>query len=167
MTRTTFALAAATAVMLTGSAFAKPEQVATYRDWIVYKAPVGEDTICYAVTQPTNMEPSTVNHGDIFFMVSTWKSGVAHDQPSFMAGYPLREKPMPLVRIGSDKWEMFSSGREGFVEAATDEERLIRAMKRGSEMRLSAMSQRGTQTEYSFSLLGISNALERAEKACK
>lgn len=166
MKRLSLALASAT-LWCAAAASAQPTQVATYRDWIVYTAPDGDDTICYAVTQPTQMEPTTVNHGNIFFMVANWKSGVADGQPSFMAGYPLSERPEPMVRVGSDRWDMFTAGEEGFIEASRDEERLVSAMRRGSEMRLSARSQRGTQTEYTFSLLGISNALERAERACQ
>lgn len=168
MNRTVISMAAAAAAAFPMIATAaQPEQVATYRDWIVYTTPVGDDTVCYAVTQPTDKEPTTVNHGDVFFMVATWKSGIAGAQPSFMAGYDLRERPEPVVRIGADKWDMFSSGVESFIEATRDEERLVGAMKRGSEMRLSAMSQRGTATEYTFSLLGISNALDRATRACQ
>ncbi len=163
------AAAAATTSAAVSVAIAQPtpEAVGTFRDWIVYKADVDGDTICYAVTEPKEKEPGSVNHGNVFFMVSTWKSGVAKAQPSFMSGYNLRERPEPIVRIGSDKWDMFSSGVEGFVDADRDEQRLVAAMRRGSEMRLSAMSERGTATEYTFSLYGISNALDRAERSCR
>lgn len=161
-------LATAVAVSATGAvAQTSPEAVGTYRDWLVYKADVGNDTICYAVTEPKDKEPSTVNHGNVFFMVATWKSGVAQAQPSFMSGYSLREQPEPLVRIGANKWDMFTSGVESFVEDDAAEKNLISSMRRGSEMRLSAMSERGTATEYTFSLYGISNALDRAEQACR
>jgi invasion protein IalB len=160
-------LAGFASLLTTTAMAAEPEQIATYRDWIVYRVTEGNDTICYAVTEPTDKEPPSVDHGDVFFMVSSWKSGAATDQPSFAAGYDLRESPEPLVRIGSDRWDMFTAGVEGFVEENTDEDRLVRAMRRGSEMRVSAMSQRGTATEYTFSLLGISNALDRAERECR
>ncbi|MEM9421366.1 MAG: hypothetical protein AAF986_02475 [Pseudomonadota bacterium] len=168
MTRFLLSLTAAIAAFASFAvAQPAPEAVGTFRDWIVYKMDVEGDTICYAVTEPEEKEPSSVNHGNVFFMVSTWKSGVAKAQPSFMSGYPLRERPEPLVRIGADKWDMFSSGVEGFVDDDRQEQRLVAAMRRGSEMRLSAMSERGTATEYTFSLYGISNALDRAEKACR
>lgn len=166
MTLTLTALAAiistATAAMVQG----QPEQVATYRDWIVYKADVGGDTVCFAVSEPTDRDPPSVNHGDVFFSVSTWKSGKAKLQPSLMAGYELRDRPKPLVRIGSNRWDMFSHGDEAFIETNNDESRLVSDMKRGADMRISAMSERGTNTEYTFSLYGITNALERVEREC-
>ncbi|RFB06407.1 hypothetical protein DX908_08785 [Parvularcula marina] len=145
----------------------EPEAVANYRDWTVYKAEVGGDTVCYAVTEPTDRDPAGVDHGEVYFAVSTWKSGKAAEQPSLMAGYDLRERPKPLVRIGSNRWDMFTAGDEAFIETDGDESRLVGAMKRGSDMRISAMSERGTNTEYSFSLYGITNALERAARECR
>lgn len=146
---------------------AAPKSVATYKDWIVYTQDLGGDTVCYAVSEPTDKSPRSVKHGDVFFLVATWKSGVATNQPNFVTGYDLRDTPEPVLRVGSDKWDMYVSDREAFIEKDSDEKRLIRAMKRGSNMRLSAVSQRGTATNYSFSLLGISAALDRASKECQ
>ena len=146
---------------------ASPTKVGTYKDWKVYTHDIGGDTICFALAKPKTQSPKSVNHGDVFFMVASWKSGVATQQPSLMAGYDLRSRPEPSVRIGSDKWKMFVSQTEGFIEQASAEKRLVSQMRRGANMRVTAVSQRGTQTNYTFSLLGISAALERANKACQ
>ena len=151
----------------TQAAQAAPEQVATYKDWFVYTNGSGADKVCYAVTTPKDRSPVRVDHGDVYVMIATWANGAATEQPSFMAGYDLRDAPEPEVRIGSSRFEMFTSGNEGFVEAAEDERRLVAAMRRGADMRLSAMSERGTATDYTFSLLGVSNALDRAAQACR
>jgi len=84
-----------------------------------------------------------------------------------MAGYDLQDGSEPTVRVGSDRFEMFSAEKEGFIEASSEENRLIGAMRRGREMRVSATSARSTATNYTFSLLGITAALERAEQACR
>lgn len=147
---------------------AEPEQVATYQDWMVFTYDTGNgDKICYAVTEPKDVSPKSANHGDVFFSVASWKSGAADYQPSFMAGYQLQNGSEPTVRVGSDRWEMFASDKEGFVESARQEDRLVDAMRRGREMRVSATSARATSTNYTFSLYGISKALERLESACR
>jgi hypothetical protein len=164
----TLAAVAALSVFSVGAAFAEPEQVATYSDWMVFTFDTGGgDRICYAVTEPEDVSPASANHGDVFFSVATWKSGSASNQPSFMAGYQLQDGSEPTVRIGSDRWEMFADAREAFVESPRQEERLIDAMRRGREMRVSATSARSTATNYTFSLIGISKALERVEESCR
>ena len=154
-------------VFLLEPALATPKAVGNFRDWSVYTLDLNGDTVCYAVTEPTDKSPRSVRHGDVFFMVASWKSGVATNQPSFLAGYDLRENPDPVLRVGSDRWEMYVSEAEGFIERANDEERLITAMRRGADMRLSAVSERGTATNYTFSLLGISAALDRVARECR
>jgi hypothetical protein len=154
------------ATIFTLPAYAAPKVIANYKDWSVYTQDLNGDVVCYAVSEPTDKTPRSVNHGDVFFMVASWKSGVAQNQPSFIAGYDLRANPDPVVRVGSDKWNMYISGTEGFIDKSTDEDRLVSAMRRGADMRLSAVSARGTATNYSFSLLGISAALDRVRKEC-
>ena len=161
------ACAAAALLAAFASAAAAPEQIATYKDWFVYTNGTGADRVCYAVTTPKDRSPTSVNHGDVYVMIATWANGAATEQPSFMAGYALDDSPEPQVRIGSSRFDMFSSGNEGFVEQNADEERLVQAMRRGADMRLSAMSERGTATDYTFSLLGVSSALDRAARACQ
>ncbi len=146
---------------------AKPEPVATFRDWSVFVQEVDGDKICFAATEAKEKSPRSVTHGDVFFLIASWQSGAANEQPSLMAGYNFREGPEPTLRIGSDKWQMYVSENEAFIDKADDENRLVRAMRRGADMRVSAMSTRGTATSYVISLRGVSAALDRAKSACK
>ena len=125
------------------------------------------DRICYIVAEAQDKAPKSVNHGEIFFMVATWKSGLAGGQPSFRAGYNLKDAPAPAIRIGSQKWDMYVSDNEAFIESAAAEQALLAAMRQGADMRISATSGRGTATSYLFSLSGVSAALDRAAQACK
>ncbi len=152
----------------TGAAYAQqPEAKATFRDWSVFVRETDGDRICFAATEAADKSPKSVNHGDVFFLIATWKSGAAKQQPSLMTGYALNGKPEPTVRIGSDKWDMYASDNEAFIESASEESRLIRAMRQGADMRISAVSQRGTATSYMISLRGVSAALDRATAECR
>ncbi|MAW79087.1 MAG: hypothetical protein CMI63_02535 [Parvularcula sp.] len=144
----------------------QPEAKATYRDWSVFVRETDGDKICFAATEASDKSPKSVNHGDVFFLIATWQSGAAKDQPSLMTGYALNAKPEPTLRIGSDKWEMYSSENEAFIETSSEEQRLINAMRRGADMRVSAVSQRGTATSYVISLRGVSAALDRVAQEC-
>ena len=162
----------AAAVMAAGvvpslSAAQEPKAVASYKDWSVFVRDSGGSKICFAAAEASDKSPKSVNHGDVFFLVATWASGDASEQPSLMTGYELDLKPEPVIRIGSDKWEMYASENEAFVEKAAEEQRLLRAMRRGADMRISAVSKRGTATSYVVSLRGITAALDRVKKECR
>lgn len=158
---------AAVAALATTPAGAEPTPLATFKDWSVFVHETGTDRICFAAAEASDKAPKTVNHGDIFFLVATWKSGAATNQPSLRVGYNLQEAPAPTIRIGSEKWDMYVADNEAFIESASAEQSLIAAMRRGADMKISATSGRGTATSYVVSLSGISAALDRAAQACK
>lgn len=160
-------LAVFAAVSAGAASAAEPTPLASFKDWSVFTREVDNDLICFAATSAKDKTPKSVNHGDVFFMVATWKSGAAQNQPSFMAGYNLKDAPAPTIRVGSQSWSMYADQNEAFIEAAKDEQSLIGAMRKGSDMRVSAVSNRGTTTGYTFSLSGISSALDRIRDACK
>ena len=145
---------------------AEPEPVGVYKDWSVFVREIEGDKICFAATEAGDKSPKSVNHGDVFFLIATWKSGAASDQPSLMTGYNLRDAPNPTLRVGSDKWDMYVSENEAFIESGDEEKRLINAMRRGADMRVSAVSNRGTATSYVISLQGVTAALERVKEVC-
>ncbi len=161
-------LAAVTvAVLAPSGGFAQePRAVATYKDWSVFVRDIDSDKICFAAAEASDKSPKSVNHGDVFFLVATWKSGAASEQPSLMTGYAIDQKPEPNIRIGSDKWEMYTSENEAFIESGDEEQRLLRAMRRGADMRVSAVSKRGTATSYIVSLRGVTAALDRVKREC-
>lgn len=153
--------------MAAGQAGAELAPVASFKDWSVFVQESGGDKICFAAAEASDKSPKTVNHGDIFFLVASWKSGAASNQPSFRVGYNLQSAPAPTIRIGSEKWDMYVSENEAFIESAAAEQSLISAMRRGADMKISAMSSRGTATAYVVSLAGVSAAIDRAKETCK
>ncbi len=165
--RAAFLAAASISLAAAPASAADPQTVALFKDWTVMVQETGNDRICFAVAEAKDKAPKTVNHGEIFFMVATWKSGVAAGQPSLRAGYNLKDAPAPVIRVGAQKWDMYVSDNEAFIESAAAEQTLVAAMRSGADMRISATSGRGTATNYVFSLNGISAALDRAAEACK
>jgi invasion protein IalB len=155
--------------LLSVAAFADdtPKLQATIKDWSVLTREVNGDTLCYVRSFAKDKSPQNVNHGEVAFFVGTWASGAARDQPSLMTGYPIRAKTPPKAKVGNTSITMFSAGVEAFVESEKDERRLVRAMKKGSRLRIEAMSERGTATAYEFSLSGITAALRKADGLCK
>ena len=146
---------------------AEPVFRGAYGDWRVFSRGDGEGRVCYALSRPTEALPQSADHGEVFFLVSSWANGGASEQPSFLAGFSLRPASPPRARVGSDRYTMFVSEQEGFLEEPTDERRLVDEMKRGSAMRVEAMSTRGTATAYQFSLSGVTAALQSVGELCR
>jgi len=160
------ALSLALMTALPTLAQAAPKVAGTHGDWTVYTRGTGSETICYVLSEAQTLSPSNVNHGDIYFMVSNWKNGAASEQPSFLAGYPLKTTRAPKAQVGGTALTMFAADNEAFISESSDERRLVSKMRAGSAMTVSAVSTRGTQTRYTFSLKGVTAALRQAKSAC-
>lgn len=159
-----FCLVLVTPVM--AAANTQPTLKAKHGDWAVYTRGSGADTVCYALSEAQTKAPTNVNHGDVYFIVSNWKNGAATEQPSFLAGYGLKTTRAPKARVGSTSLTMYAADQEAFIEATSDERALVSKMRAGATMDVSAVSQRGTQTNYQFSLKGVTAALRDAKAAC-
>lgn len=156
------------AALMATPAFAQsaPKLAGTHGDWSVYTRGSGGERICYVLSDAQAKSPSSVNHGDIYFMVSNWKNGAATEQPSFLAGYTLQSTRAPKAQVGGTALSMFAADNEAFIAERADERKLVAKMRAGSTMTVSAVSQRGTQTRYTFSLKGVTAALRQAKSAC-
>jgi invasion protein IalB len=157
---TAFAL---TALASTVQAQPSPDMVKKYNDWGLYSYKSGAATVCYALTTPTKMLPANVTHGDNYFLVAPNASGGGY-YPQAIMGYDLRAGSNMTVTIGDQTFAMVPKGNSGWTQQASNDAQMIAAMKSGSDMTLQAVSARGTQTSYTFSLAGISAALEQASR---
>ena len=150
-------------VMLASQAYAQSaRKMDEHGDWATYSYQAQNGKVCYVLTvpKPKSMRPANVDHGDMFFFVSQRPGQSVSFEPQFIAGYALREGSKVSVTIGSKTFSLFTKGKSAWVENAAEEPQLIAARKGGADMQVQAQSGRGTKTSYSFSLKGISAALD-------
>ncbi|RCL00877.1 MAG: invasion associated locus B family protein [Candidatus Tokpelaia sp. JSC189] len=144
-----------------------PAKLDQFDYWGAYSYEVNNGTVCYVLSMPIAQAPTTVNHGDNFFLVSKRTAGGAVIfEPQFMAGYSLRNGSYVTVSVGKRHFRLFTKGSSAWVDTAQDEANLVAIMKSDSTMTVKAISERGTNTTYTYSLKGITAALKAIQK-CK
>lgn len=148
------------------SAVAQPEAAGRFKDWSVFTETVDGELICFASTPASDKAPKAADHGDVYFYVSTWKSGAARAQPSLKVGFELRADLAPVAKVGRSAWTLFPAGRAAFA-MDEDDPAIVRALKSGTELRIEAVSAKGTAVTYHFSLSGSSAAIDKAASLCR
>lgn len=143
-----------------------PNRIGTFQNWGAYSYKSGKSTVCYVLSIPTAKEPASVDHGDIFFMVSQRPGQNISYEPQVMVGYTLKADSKVNVTIDNRNFVMFVKDKAAWVENAAEEPALVAAMRSGKSMTVKAVSARGTNTSYNYSLSGISAALKQIE-TCK
>jgi len=153
---------------LPGLAQDSTNRVSANTDWSVFVEENPKE--CWAVSAPKETvntkdgKPTAVRRGDILLFV-THRPG-AKGEVSFAGGYPFAGGSTVGLDIGGTKFDLFTDGEWAWSGSKDDDAKIIAAMKSGSSAVVSARSGRGTQTKDTFSLSGISAALDEAAKRC-
>lgn len=143
--------------------------VATEGDWTIFSA--SEPKECWAVSQPRKSvntrdgKPVEVQRGDIRLYVA-YRPGAA-GEVSFSGGYPFASGSTVELNIGGTAFKLFTEGESAWTGSPSEDEKVIGALRAGSDAVLTGKSGRGTQTVDSFSLSGITAATNRARETCK
>lgn len=148
-------LAAATA------AAAQPTRIKQFEAWGVYSYNSNGQTSCYALSVPVTSAPASVNHGENFFLIAPQGQSL---MPQAIMGYALRSGSDVAVAVGDERFDLAPKDNTAWVRNQSREPVLIEAMRGGSRMTVNATSQRGTSTSYSYSLSGVTAALQEVRK---
>ncbi|TVQ55207.1 MAG: hypothetical protein EA355_10340 [Rhodobacteraceae bacterium] len=168
------ALAALAALALAAPAAAQTyERVGAQQAWSVYQRGSGASRECWIASTPTRWvarrggRTVQVNRGDIFLSVAIRPGDNVRGEVSMITGYTYAPGEPVRVEIGSDTFTLVS--REGFAwsQDADADARLVDAMRRGVDATVTGVSNRGTTTVDTFSLLGFTAALSDAESLCR
>lgn len=162
-------LVTAVAIVMAGTIGAtaqSPTRMNQFEAWGAYSYDSENGKVCYVLSVPTQALPGDVNHGDNFFLISQRPGDRKSLEPQAMMGYQLREGSKVEATVGSDTFELFTRGNSAWVEDPEREPALVSAMRAGATMTVKATSARGTDTSYTYSLSGVTAALDAIEN-CK
>jgi len=170
MRSTACVIAFSASLALIGAASAKPELLGEFSDWKAFKSVEGSTTVCYALTEPKDQQPKNVKRDPAFFIISNFPARQVKGEPSIIAGYPYDEKSKPSAEVGGATFVFIpvNQGTEGaaWMSDSATEQKLVAAMRGGSKMVVKGTSRRGTNTTDTYSLSGISGALDRINQEC-
>lgn len=148
-----------------------PKSLGQFSDWTayVYQGPKGKS--CYALSIPKDKQPKGVNRDPIYLFVTHRPAEGVRGEISVVNGYTFKPESKPVYEIvsskGNSSFGMFTKDDTAWLETATDQPKAIAAMKMGKDVVVKGTSQRGTLTTDTYSLAGISKALEKIDTECK
>lgn len=146
---------------------AKPVQVATYGDWGAFLAAGGKDKTCYALAQPKDREPASLKRDPAYVFISTRPGENIRNEVSIIMGFKMKDGGDAQAEVGTASFDLISKGTDAWVKNPAKESELIEAMKKGAKLVVKAASARGNMTTDSYSLSGLTQALDRVKKECR
>jgi hypothetical protein len=147
----------------------KPTLLGQYADWGAYTAsPAGKKT-CFAIAKPASSvtNPPNKPRNPIYMFISTRPAEKVTNEVSIIVGYPFKPGTEASVEVGSTAYALYTQQDGAWIKNATEEAQMVDAMRQGQTAALKGTSAKGTQSTDTFSLKGLSQALDRTAQDCK
>jgi Invasion associated locus B (IalB) protein len=165
---TVSALAFCSAVAL-AQAPGNPTSLGASGDWEAFTYEAEGSKVCYIYSQPKKSEANKKGaaRNPIYFMVTHWPGKKVKAQPSTVIGYTFKEGSDVKLSIDARDFILYPVDNMAWTDKVETERAILSAMKSGKSMSVSGTSAKGTITKDSYSLAGISAAMDTIDGACK
>jgi hypothetical protein len=141
------------------------QSLGQFSDWSAYSANGASGNVCFVIAKPKTRAPDGLNRDPAYFFVSHWAGNNSRNEVSVQVGFPLKPGSTVDIDIKGAQYRLVTQDQRGWSNGQ-DDSRIIEAMRGGAEMVVSSTSSRGNVTTDTYSLSGVSAALDAASKAC-
>jgi hypothetical protein len=150
-----------------GTAQAQATNLGTFNAWTAWQGTDANGPICYISSQPSDSEPKNVNRDPIHFLIIHRKGLGTKNEVQTLIGYPFNSSsPNATATVDGKQYPMVTEGAAAWLASTGDESGFVTALKAGSTLVVRGTSQRGTNTTDTYSLRGVTAAMNEIDKAC-
>jgi len=148
---------------------AQPKLLGQYGEWGAYTASPAGKKVCFAIAKPTSSVTNPPNRprNPVYTFISTRPADKVTNEVSIIIGYPFKPGTEASADIGSTSFALYTQQDGAWIKNAADEANMVSAMRGGDTMVVKGASAKGTQTTDTFTLKGVSQALDRLAQECK
>ena len=147
----------------------EPALIGQFGTWGAYTATPNGKKVCFALAKPSSSKTNPPNRprDPAYAFVSSRPSEKVVNEVSIMIGYTLKPGSESTLEVGGSSYAMYTQGDGLWIKNAAEEERMVEAMRKSADVTVKGVSAKGTETTDTFSLKGLSQALDRLAQDCK
>ena len=148
---------------------AEPTLIGQFGTWGAYTAMPNGKKVCFALAKPASSKTNPPNRprDPAYAFVSTRPVEKVINEVSVMIGYTLKPGSESTLEVGGAAYAMYTQGDGIWIKNAAEEERMVDAMRKAADVTVKGVSAKGTETTDTFSLKGLSQALDKLAQDCK
>ena len=151
---------------------AKPTLLKQFGDWGAYTATPSGRKVCFALAKPASSQDNPANRRNasntVYMFISSRPAEKVKDEVSILiSGYAFKPSTDASLAVGNSSFPMYTQSDGAWIKNAADEAKMVEAMRKGADVVVKGMTSKGTQTTDTFSLKGITQALDRVAQECK
>jgi Invasion associated locus B (IalB) protein len=147
----------------------QPKLLGQYADWGAYTAAPAGKKVCFAIAKPSAAEtiPSGRPRNPVYMFISTRPAEKVTNEVSIIIGYPFKPGADATAAVGSASFPLYTQQDGAWIKNAADEANMVNAMRSGQTAVVKGVSAKGTQSSDTYTLKGLSPALDRVAQECK
>jgi invasion protein IalB len=147
----------------------QPKLLGQYAEWGAYTASPGGKKVCFAIAKPSSSEtvPPNRPRNPIYMFISTRPAEKVTNEVSIIVGYPFKPGAEATAAVGSTSFPLYTQQDGAWIKNAADEANMVNAMRSGQTAAIKGVSAKGTQSSDTFTLKGLTQALDRTAQECK
>src|SRR5205807_8628361 len=148
---------------------AEPTLIGQFGTWGAYTATPKGKKVCCALAKPAPSKTTPPNRprDPAYAFVSTRPAEKVSNEVSVKIGYALKPGSESTLEVGGASYAMYTQGDGLWIKNAAEEERMVDAMRKASDAVVKGVSAKGAETTDTFSLKGLSQALDKLAQDCK
>ncbi|MFL6792525.1 MAG: invasion associated locus B family protein [Bradyrhizobium sp.] len=148
---------------------AEPSLIGQFGTWGAYTATPNGKKVCFALAKPSSSKTNPPNRprDPAYAFISTRPAEKVVNEVSVMIGYTLKPGSESTLEVGGGSYAMYTQGDGLWIKNAAEEERMVEAMRKSADVTVKGLSAKGTETTDTFSLKGLSQALDKLAQDCK
>jgi hypothetical protein len=148
---------------------AEPTLIGQFGTWGAYSATPNGKKVCFALAKPSSSKTNPPNRprDPAYAFVSTRPAEKVVNEVSIMIGYALKPGSESSLEVGGASYAMYTQGDGLWIKNAAEEERMVDAMRKSADVTVKGVSAKGTETTDTFSLKGLSQALDKLAQDCR
>jgi len=148
---------------------AQPRLLGQYGMWGAYTASPGGKKVCFALAKPSSSETNPPNRprNPVYMFISTRPVDKVSNEVSVVIGYPFKAGTEATAQIGATSFALYTQQDGAWIKNAAEEAKMVDTMRNADSVVIKGVSAKGTQSTDTFSLRGVSQALDRIAQECK
>ena len=148
---------------------AEPTLIGQFGTWGAYTATPNGKKVCFALAKPSSSKTNPPNRprDPAYAFISTRPAEKVTNEVSIMIGYAVKPGSESTLEVGGATYAMYTQGDGLWIKNAAEEERMVEAMRKAADVVVKGVSAKGTETTDTFSMKGLSQALDKLAQDCR
>jgi hypothetical protein len=143
------------------------QRLGRFGDWGAFVGGSGNNKVCFVLSQPKERQPKGLNRDPAYLFISSRPAAGVRSEVALITGYAVKDGSQPIATIGNASFGLLTKDGNAWLQNAAEESKFVQAARSGSALVVRGTSQRGNNLSDRYSLAGLGQAMDAAQKGCR